>query len=125
MYNKHINKSSRYYGHHWVVTLKNYAYHGLVLAGISFDIVDQTGYTYGRYQTFKQTKHLNGLDNVENTVGKINTYNKIKKDISVPIYPFPMRVVYYGFTINAIHIDLHQILENDVFGPGVIDYNWR
>eukprot|EP01084_Bolivina_argentea_P058880 107475_1 len=124
LYSRNIKINSKYYGHHWVVKIKHYDYQGFSLNNISFDIVDQTGNTYGRYQTFKEYRKLNGSDNVSDTVSDIDKYDENQKNISVPIYPFPMNVVYYGFTINSIHIDLYNILLNEK-DDYLIDFNWE
>eukprot|EP00484_Ammonia_sp_Unknown_P001180 CAMPEP_0197022172 /NCGR_PEP_ID=MMETSP1384-20130603/3067_1 /TAXON_ID=29189 /ORGANISM="Ammonia sp." /LENGTH=547 /DNA_ID=CAMNT_0042450153 /DNA_START=33 /DNA_END=1676 /DNA_ORIENTATION=+ len=134
----------KYFGHHWLCVLKSSEYHGMKVRNISFDICDQVGNTYGRYETFRQYQQWNsggGGDakiNISQTVSDIDKYKKQKKSasnqeeeeekeiiaISVPIFPFAMDVVYYGFTINAMHISLASVLKPSRMSGG-IDFNWE
>ena len=129
--NKNIIVESRYFGYHWFIRINNYNYNGLLLDNIEFDIVDQT-VQYGKFQTLKECRYINlNKKEIEILLSDFNKYkiNHLNKSIiSIPIYPFSFNVIYYDFTINSMHIDLYNVLNNDKFNYNdkkIIDFNWE
>eukprot|EP01084_Bolivina_argentea_P086339 156054_1 len=114
-------------GYHWKTDFWNQNYKGFQISKAYFDIVDQLGWhTYGAIQSLEQYRNTMGDTQVDNALAEIDKYYQIvkknnKKGILIPVYPFQTTLMFYDFTINCMHIDLHSILMNQ---NNDIDFCW-
>mmetsp|Transcript_72552 Transcript_72552/g.115768 ORF Transcript_72552/g.115768 Transcript_72552/m.115768 type:complete len:669 (+) Transcript_72552:25-2031(+) len=127
IYNRHERRNdfrfqniSQPYFHHWLCVLRG-SYHDTVnqtfeMKNISFDIVNQTQNTYGRYMTYKEKLHFQGLSNMEQILQTIDIYHrhlervrKLKdiRELTQPQYPKYGRRNYQSYN-NAEQVESHQ-----------------
>eukprot|EP01084_Bolivina_argentea_P300098 517358_1 len=125
----------------WALILNNYTYQNMNLQNISFDFVDSSGQPYGQLQTLKQLQSSFGLFDVDNVIAEIDNYYRYCAEmnaaghngshisnISVPIHPTEMNMLFYDFTINALHISFESVLSNNTINTchdHFIDFNWE
>eukprot|EP01084_Bolivina_argentea_P300097 517357_1 len=121
----------------WTLILNKYIYHGIKLENISFDFSDSTGHAYGQLQTLKQLQSSFGLFDTNSVVAEIDAYynyyaatsraNSYVSNISIPIHPTKMNMLFYDFTINELHISFDSVLRNGehISDGYFIDFNWE
>ncbi len=97
---------------------------------VNLDIVDGFGNDYGPFYTFKEyqiDKIAADIDIFDKKFCNLQKQNNKKKvKILIPIYPFPIEMSHYDFTINMCHIDLQNILKRRTNNNKYeIDYHWE